>query len=244
MRLTSVMQAPTIATLQTKKGSLLLTTKALTQRNTVGVVHLSAQDKVEEGLPAGDKEYGLSRSYSQRPIGHTILVKAEFVYADAGAMKSVSLLGDWNGWVPVPMRREEKGFWIMVCVMPTGLHEFCFVVDGVKKPSSRHPRTANGKLNRRNVRGPPSGNAHVERSKFYLWAQKTLTSLGTGNNPDENGEVPGSRRLAEMNLPNTSRLPRRLSLIQRFTNLDIVSIVIGTIAMYFLTATLFALTQK
>jgi hypothetical protein len=47
-------------------------------------------------LPAKSFSLALARSRSQRPIGHTVLVKTEFVFAEPGAKRSVALLGEYD----------------------------------------------------------------------------------------------------------------------------------------------------
>lgn len=84
------------------------------------------------------------------------IVQAEFVYADGG--RSVSLCGDWNSWLPQPMEKEPdgNGIWSTVVLVPTGLREFCYLVDGRYQVSRRHPTNAQGTANWRTVHGPPA----------------------------------------------------------------------------------------
>ena len=44
--------------------------------------------------------------------------------------RSVALSGDFTGWEPRPMRREDGGTWVLAVVLEPGLHHFGFLVDG------------------------------------------------------------------------------------------------------------------
>lgn len=59
---------------------------------------------------------------------HPVLVR--FVYASPEAT-SVAVAGDFNGWEPSPMTRVEgAGAWTATVNIPSGTHEYVFVVDG------------------------------------------------------------------------------------------------------------------
>ena len=47
--------------------------------------------------------------------------------------KSVSLVGDFNGWQPTahPMTRMPDGGWVIRLELPHGHHQYVFLVDGV-----------------------------------------------------------------------------------------------------------------
>lgn len=91
-----------------------------------------------------------------------VLVKTEFVWAD-GAERDVKLSGAWNGWLPIQMYHEGGGMWSVVTPVPSGTHEFKFVVDGEWKHSTRHPTVGESVETMNNIRvikGPPPKNAN------------------------------------------------------------------------------------
>lgn len=91
-----------------------------------------------------------------------VLVKTEFVWAD-GADRDVKLSGAWNGWMPVQMYHEGGGMWSVVTPVPSGTHEFKFVVDGEWKHSTRHPTVGESPETMNNIRvikGPPPKNGN------------------------------------------------------------------------------------
>lgn len=163
------------------------TKSSLTQRKSPSVVHLSAAKDLVAPPPQitthsqrlSAAPLGLSRSYSARPLGRTVLVKAEFVYGDPGAKHSVSVHGDWNDWAGVPLNREETDLWSCVAMIPTGHREFYFVVDDSCALSTRHPVSVCGTKNWRNVLGPRASEQKTgTRTAFYKWAQGILEGLG------------------------------------------------------------------
>lgn len=78
-------------------------------------------------------------------------VKTEFVYAD-GAKDDVQLSGDWNDWKAIQMFHEGGGLWSVVTPVPSGPHEFKFIVDGEWKHSNRHPTIGIDDTSLNNVR--------------------------------------------------------------------------------------------
>lgn len=48
----------------------------------------------------------------------------------APAARSVAVSGDFTGWEPRAMRREDGGTWVLAVVLEPGLHHFGFLVDG------------------------------------------------------------------------------------------------------------------
>lgn len=174
------------------------TLSSLTQRKSPSVVHLSAtKDCAAPPLQVTTQPQrlsaaplGLSRSYSARPLGRTLLVKAEFVYADPGAKHSVSLHGDWNDWTGIALNREEEetDLWSCVAVVPTGHREFYYVVDGNCVVSTRHPVSVCRTKNWRNVHGPRTSEPKTDsRTAFYRWAQGRLEGLGLVAAPGDLG---------------------------------------------------------
>jgi len=60
------------------------------------------------------------------------MAKPVTFYCSAPTGKSVSLVGDFNGWNPVanPMRRQADGRWFIQVQLTHGHHRYCFLVDG------------------------------------------------------------------------------------------------------------------
>ncbi len=59
--------------------------------------------------------------------------KIQFVLPDDVHDGAVSVVGSFNDWAPVSIPLEERdhdGIWRAVVVLPTGTHEYMFVVDG------------------------------------------------------------------------------------------------------------------
>ena len=54
-------------------------------------------------------------------------------FCRAPQAKSVSLIGDFNGWQPEahPMTRMPDGGWVIRMELPHGHHQYQFLVDGV-----------------------------------------------------------------------------------------------------------------
>jgi hypothetical protein len=46
------------------------------------------------------------------------------------AATSLAIVGDWNGWTPVPLRRERE-WWIAELTVPRGIHHYAIIADGV-----------------------------------------------------------------------------------------------------------------
>jgi 1,4-alpha-glucan branching enzyme len=53
-------------------------------------------------------------------------------FCRASQAKSVSLIGDFNGWQPAahPMTRMPDGGWVIRMELPHGHHQYLFLVDG------------------------------------------------------------------------------------------------------------------
>ncbi len=54
----------------------------------------------------------------------------QFAVKAADHTREVSLAGDFNGWKPVPMRRQKDGTFSVVMKIPPGRYEYKFVLDG------------------------------------------------------------------------------------------------------------------
>jgi 1,4-alpha-glucan branching enzyme len=63
---------------------------------------------------------------------HRVLHLVDF-FCRAPRAKSVSLIGDFNGWQPTahPMKRMPDGGWVIRMELPHGHHQYQFLVDGV-----------------------------------------------------------------------------------------------------------------
>ncbi len=47
-------------------------------------------------------------------------------------VRSVALAGEWNDWVPAPMRRDHSGRWIAVIAVRPGVYRCALLVDGAR----------------------------------------------------------------------------------------------------------------
>lgn len=104
-------------------------------------------------------------TYDRPDEEEEVMVKTEFVWAD-GAENDVKLSGSWNGWMPVQMYHEGGGMWSVVTPVPTGTHEFKFVVDGEWRHSTRHPTVGDDEETMNNIRvirGPPKQNQQQQQ---------------------------------------------------------------------------------
>lgn len=216
--------------------------EAVTQRTSKKLVVLSGKN--QRGVGASKtKKSSLVRSNAQRPLGQKVLVKTEFVYADP-VKESCSIVGDWNEWVPVQMHMEEKNLWSVVSMLPSGYHEFYFMVDGKSRISSRHPTTGSGMMNWRNIYGPPQESHASQRTAFYLWAQKTLGDAGLVSLEKDLGGLPVSERFLENNKPNTVGKPRSVSIMKRISDTGVISLIAGGMSIYFVLAAFYILLTK
>lgn len=46
--------------------------------------------------------------------------------------QTVALAGEWNDWVPTPMRRDPAGRWTAVVGLPSGVYRWAALVDGAR----------------------------------------------------------------------------------------------------------------
>ena len=78
---------------------------------------------------------GLSKPNPARPLGGNspprTLHLVDF-FCRAPQAKSVSLVGDFNGWQPTahPMTWMPDGGWVIRLELPHGHHQYLFLVDG------------------------------------------------------------------------------------------------------------------
>lgn len=68
------------------------------------------------------------------------LRKPKFVYFSSKA-KKVSLIGDFNGWIPQPMKKVDNKRWELVLEIPEGKYHYNFLVDGkpILDPNNKKP---------------------------------------------------------------------------------------------------------
>lgn len=64
-------------------------------------------------------------------VVHDTVTYVRFVFV--GNAKTVALVGDFNAWAPTPLARTGgDGAWSASVPLPTGRHEYAFIVDGKK----------------------------------------------------------------------------------------------------------------
>lgn len=68
------------------------------------------------------------------------LRKPKFVYFSSKA-KKVELIGDFNEWIPQPMKKVAPNKWELVIEIPEGKYLYNFVVDGnrILDPNNKKP---------------------------------------------------------------------------------------------------------
>ncbi len=45
-------------------------------------------------------------------------------------IRDVAVAGDFNGWAPMPMRKQKNGDYVAIVEAPPGAHQYKYVVDG------------------------------------------------------------------------------------------------------------------
>ncbi|MDD2772904.1 MAG: hypothetical protein PHP45_04325 [Elusimicrobiales bacterium] len=65
----------------------------------------------------------------------------KFALKKKGA-KNAAIAADFNDWDPqsLPMKEEEKGFWIASMPLPKGKYRYVFAVDGARLPDPANPK--------------------------------------------------------------------------------------------------------
>jgi 1,4-alpha-glucan branching enzyme len=63
----------------------------------------------------------VSARHSTRPVNF---------YCSAPTARSVSLIGDFNHWSPLPMTRRDDSWWFVQVMLTHGHHRYQFLVDG------------------------------------------------------------------------------------------------------------------
>lgn len=86
-------------------------------------------DAMAASGPATTGEYPLQLASNDGE--RALRVPTQFVFEHAGA-ESVSLVGDFNGWVPgeYPLTRTSAGVWTTTVPLPPGRHVYSYVIDG------------------------------------------------------------------------------------------------------------------
>jgi hypothetical protein len=79
-------------------------------------------------LPSGRTELGTEAAV--QPTAQQIFVQFRF---DAKDARDVALAGSFSDWRPsYPMQRASDGVWTLVLPITPGVHDYSFVVDGVR----------------------------------------------------------------------------------------------------------------
>lgn len=132
----------------------------------------------------------LAPSHAKQPLGRTLIIRTEFIYTeeDTKPARQVKLCGDWNNWKEVSMIREQGRTWSTVTSIPTGYHEFQFVVDDIPVTSTRHPTARSNSVNWRTVLGPANYQFNKNRIRPNNWVRNALqrTGLVVSTSDDEN----------------------------------------------------------
>jgi len=61
-----------------------------------------------------------------------------FACSPEGSVKKVYLAGSFTNWEPVRMSKQKSGQYVRIMKLPTGTHEYKFIVDGVWRHDSDH----------------------------------------------------------------------------------------------------------
>jgi 1,4-alpha-glucan branching enzyme len=80
--------------------------------------------------------------------GHSMRKPIHF-FCEAPRARSVSLIGDFNGWNPAahPMERQVDGSWFLEVPLSHGHHEYLFLVDGKPTPDTHALGSVRNKRN-------------------------------------------------------------------------------------------------
>ncbi|MFC1858884.1 glycogen-binding domain-containing protein [Thermodesulfobacteriota bacterium] len=77
--------------------------------------------------------------------------RVTFAYV-APKAKEVILMGDFNGWDPQkhPMKKDDRGVWTKVAMIPAGRWEYKFMVDGQWRIDPENDRLCPNRFGTRN----------------------------------------------------------------------------------------------
>jgi 1,4-alpha-glucan branching enzyme len=53
-----------------------------------------------------------------------------FTFGPRKPVRRVCVAGDFNNWVPMTMRKQTDGTYVRVLPVPSGAHEYKYIVDG------------------------------------------------------------------------------------------------------------------
>lgn len=197
----------------------------------------------------------LARSRAQQPLGRKTPIRTEFVFVDDGVnpdsgetmalASKVGVQGDWNEWQTVNMIRnlEDPRVWTVVTGVPTGYHEFRFIVDGCVQVSSRHPKISSGKCNWRTVLGPARPPVPIFReSLLRSFLRRAAMRLGLIGNPVDLGYFHNARGKDEtFTLPSTMKTPQK-SLIKSVAHVGAIGAVVIILSAYLIITAFYAFT--
>lgn len=54
-----------------------------------------------------------------------------FTFNSENPAKKVFVAGSFNGWDPLPMRKQKNGQYVRNMELPKGIHEYKFIIDDV-----------------------------------------------------------------------------------------------------------------
>ncbi|MDI6757076.1 MAG: hypothetical protein QME32_03530 [Endomicrobiia bacterium] len=63
-----------------------------------------------------------------------------FAFKSSSA-KKVSIVGDFNDWIPQNMEKDAKGMWTISLKIPTGEYAYNFIIDGRPARDFNNPKT-------------------------------------------------------------------------------------------------------
>lgn len=69
-----------------------------------------------------------------------------FAYSPKESVKKVFLAGSFNDWKPVSMSKQKSGQFVKNLKVPTGIHEYKFIIDGVWSHDPDHDNHAHNAL--------------------------------------------------------------------------------------------------
>lgn len=85
---------------------------------------------------AGDENGRAADVVSSSPQLRNIL----FAFKSSSA-KKVSIVGDFNDWIPQNMEKDARGMWAIALKIPTGEYAYNFIIDGRPTKDFNNPKT-------------------------------------------------------------------------------------------------------
>lgn len=97
----------------------------------------SYESKTEETLKSQKppQTADVEKKYEAQTHFRNILFK----YRNPSA-KKVSIVGDFNDWVPQDMEKDPRGLWSVTLKIPPGYYAYNFIVDGRPQKDVNNPR--------------------------------------------------------------------------------------------------------